>query len=75
LLSTKTADEIALSFHQKKYKGKDVVNFRGSRFRGISKNGSSWQILLMLNKKKMYLGALEDEECASRLYDRVAIQY
>jgi hypothetical protein len=36
--------------------------FRGSKYRGISKNGNAWQILLMLNQKKKYLGTLPIEE-------------
>jgi hypothetical protein len=47
--------------------------FRGSRFRGISRNGNSWQILLMLNRKKTYLGSLSHEEMAARAFDKAAI--
>ena len=50
-------------------------NFRGSKYRGISKNGNSWQILLMVNRKKKYLGTLQSEELAAKFYDKVAIQY
>jgi hypothetical protein len=52
-----------------------VNNFRGSKYRGISKNGNSWQILLMVNSKKKYLGTLQSEELAAKFYDKVAIQY
>ncbi|TNV83479.1 hypothetical protein FGO68_gene3610 [Halteria grandinella] len=49
--------------------------FRGSQFRGISKNGgSSWQVLVMVNREKKYLGSMPNEEGAARLYDRVVIQ-
>jgi hypothetical protein len=57
------------------FKGTNVNNFRGSKFRGISKNGNSWQILLMVNRKKKYLGTLNSEELAAKFYDKVAIQY
>jgi hypothetical protein len=57
------------------FKGANVNNFRGSKFRGISKNGNSWQILLMVNRKKKYLGTLQSEELAAKFYDKVAIQY
>ena len=50
-------------------------NFRGSKYRGISKNGNFWQILLMVNRKKKYLGTLQSEELAAKFYDKVAIQY
>ena len=48
--------------HKKTFKGENVDNFRGSKFRGISKNGNSWQILVMVNRKKKYLGTLPTEE-------------
>jgi hypothetical protein len=59
--------------YEKIYRGHNVENFRGSKYRGISRNGKSWQILIMRNKRKMYLGAMADEEEAAELYDRVAI--
>lgn len=62
-----------ISAHKKAFKGANVSNFRGSRFRGISKNGNSWQILLMVNRKKKYLGTLPTEELAAKFYDKVAI--
>ena len=49
--------------------------FRGSRYRGISRNGTSWQILVMINRQKKYVGKLPSEEAAARFYDRVSIQY
>ena len=52
---------------------KEMRDFRGSKFRGISKNGSSWQILVMINRKKKYVGKLQSEEAAARFYDRVSI--
>ena len=48
---------------------------RGSRFRGVSKNGSQWQVLIMVNKRKRYLGSFSNEEEAARAYDRVALQH
>ena len=29
---------------------------RGSKYRGVSKNGNQWQVLIMINKKKRYIG-------------------
>ena len=54
---------------------RDVRDFRGSKYRGISKNGSSWQILVMINRKKRYVGKLPSEIHAARFYDHVSIQY
>lgn len=75
ILRTKRTLEIVISPHKKLFKGGNVNNFRGSKYRGISKNGNSWQILLMVNRKKKYLGTLQSEELAAKFYDKVAIQY
>ena len=47
---------------------------RGSRYRGVSRNGSQWQVLIMVNKKKRYVGSYSDEKEAARAYDKVALQ-
>ena len=74
LLAQRADKERVIMPYKKAFKGADVNNFRGSKFRGISKNGNSWQILVMVNRKKKYLGTLPDEELAARFYDKVAIQ-
>jgi len=44
--------------------------FRGSKYRGISKNGrNSWQVLVMVNRHKKYVGAIYDEIKAAQIYD------
>jgi len=47
---------------------------RGSIYRGVSRNGNQWQVLIMVNKKKRYVGSYDTEEQASRTYDKVCIQ-
>ena len=47
---------------------------RGSKYRGVSKNGNQWQVLIMINKKKRYIGNYRNEEEAATSYDIVAIQ-
>ena len=47
---------------------------RGSKYRGVSKNGNQWQVLIMINKKKKYIGNYKNEEEAASSYDIVAIQ-
>ena len=32
---------------------------RGSKYRGVSKNGNQWQVLIMINKKKRYIGNMK----------------
>ena len=42
---------------------------RGSRFRGVSKNGNLWQVLIMHKKHNFYIGSFSSEEIAARIYD------
>ena len=57
---------------------------RSSCYRGVSKNGHLWQVnkyfdinefqvLIMNNKRKKYVGSFEVERDAAVLYDKVAI--
>jgi len=46
---------------------------RGSRFRGVSKNGTKWQVTIVRGELKKYIGAVESEEIAARLYDKYAL--
>ena len=60
----------------KKYK---KINFvirknRSSKYRGVSKNGNKWQVLIMINNKKCYLGNYPSEDLAARIYDIQAIK-
>ena len=47
---------------------------RSSKYRGVSKNGNNWQVLMMINYKKYYLGSYPSEELAARIYDIQAIK-
>ena len=47
---------------------------RSSKFRGVSKNGNQWQVLLMYKKGKSYVGSYSSEEFAARIYDILAIK-
>jgi hypothetical protein len=44
-------------------------NSRASAYRGVSKNGPNWQVLFMGYKKKEYLGGIDSELEAARIYD------
>ena len=48
---------------------------RSSKFRGVSRNGKQWQVLIMIKQKKRYIGNFSDEEEAAREYDKIAIQF
>ena len=48
---------------------------RGSKYRGVSKNGNRWQILIMINKSKStYAGTYTTEDFAARVYDILSIK-
>ena len=47
---------------------------RRSKYRGVSKNGNNWQVLIMVKKKKKYLGSFSNEEEAAKVYDKFALQ-
>ena len=49
-------------------------NKRTSKYRGVSKNGYQWQVLMMVNNNKYYLGSYPSEELAARIYDVLAIK-
>ena len=49
-------------------------NKRSSRYRGVSKNGNQWQVLMMINKNKSYIGSYPSEELAARIYDILALK-
>ena len=70
-------DTILISATEKSTKkvGGKVVSKRprGSQYRGVSKNKSKWQVMIMGNFKKMYFGAIEDEKEAALFYDKLAI--
>lgn len=45
-----------------------------SKYRGVSRNGNNWQVLIMVNNKKYYIGSYRSEELAARIYDIHAIK-
>jgi len=47
---------------------------RSSKYRGVSRNGNKWQVLIMINNKNCYLGNYSSEDLAARVYDFQAIK-
>jgi len=47
---------------------------RSSKYRGVSKNGNKWQVLMMINNKKYFVGNYPSEDLAARIYDIQAIK-
>ena len=67
------------SYYSKNLKTVKKVAFigrtkRNSKYRGVSKNGSQWQVLFMYQKEKTYAGCFPLEEIAARVYDILAIK-
>lgn len=50
------------------------INKTSSKYRGVSRNGNNWQVLIMINNKKYYIGSYPFEEIAAKIYDIVAIK-
>jgi hypothetical protein len=46
---------------------------RGSIYRGVSKNGKKWQVMVMGNNCKYFSGSITSERLAARIYDRFAL--
>ena len=57
---------------QRKTKAKCITE---GKYRGVSKNGGKWQVLIMINRQKTYIGNYDTEEEAARAYAQVAIKY
>jgi hypothetical protein len=49
--------------------------YRGSKYRGVSRNGKTWQVLIMINRNKNYIGNFKSEEEAAKVYDEYAMKF
>ena len=49
--------------------------YRGSKYRGVSRNGKTWQVLIMVNRNKNYIGNFKSEDEAAKIYDEYAMKY
>lgn len=54
--------------------GRFTNEYRGSLYRGVSRNGKSWQVLIMIDSEKIYLCTTDNPHMAAKLYDYVIIQ-
>jgi hypothetical protein len=59
---------------EKNIKIKKSQNKRSSKYRGVSKNGIGWQVLMMYKRNKSYIGTYYSEELAARIYDIISIK-
>ena len=59
----------------KSSKNSVVLNGKSSKYRGVSRNKNNWQVFLMMNRRKTYVGTYPSEEIAARVYDILSIKY
>ena len=62
---------------KQKKKNNDIIpkkKQRKSLYRGVSKNGKSWQTIISSKYFKGYIGTYPTEELAARVYDLVSIK-
>ena len=71
LLNSYSTSRSLKKFKQSKF---EIRKKTSSKYRGVSKNGNKWQVLIMKNNKKYYKGSYLSEEIAARIYDIMAIK-
>ena len=68
-LDSKTTGNKKSSKNYKKVQG------RASQFKGVSKNGNNWQVLININYEKKYIGTFKTETQAALAYDFYALAF
>lgn len=66
--------ESIINKNMKRKKKRNYV-YRGSKYRGVTKSGKTWQVLIMINRNKKYFGNFKSEEEAAKVYDELAMKY
>ena len=60
---------------RKNSKSKYKKSINGSKYRGVSKNGNKWQVLLTNDKIKYYFGNYNSQEVAAKIYDLFSLKF
>ena len=66
---------VILNAYDKKHHKVDESDaaFRGSEYRGVSKNGKSWQVFIIADKQILHVGKLRDPLLGAFIYDIATI--
>ena len=54
---------------------KKYIYYSSRKFRGVLRRGKSWQVLIMINRNKNYIGNFKSEEEAAKVYDEYAMKF
>ena len=54
---------------------KSMSIYRKSKFRGVLRKGKRWQVFIMINRNKNYIGNFKTEEEAAKVYDEYAMEF
>ena len=49
--------------------------YKRSKFRGVLRKGKTWQVNIMINRNKNYIGNFNSEEEAAKVYDEYAMKF
>lgn len=63
-----------LKHKNKKNEGVVDKRKRSSIYRGVSKNGNNWQVIIYSKYRKGYVGVYETQDIAGRIYDIISIK-
>lgn len=74
-VAARTPTTIILEANARKMNEQNGNSFRGSRFRGVTRNGHRWQVWAMYRGIKKYKGSFDDISEAAKMFDRVTIQH
>jgi hypothetical protein len=59
---------------QEKKKIKKPI-YKRSKFRGVLRKGKTWQVNIMINRNKNFIGNFNSEEEAAKVYDDYAMKF
>ena len=68
-INNKKSDENFKYNIRKNLKKEYMKSINGSKYRGVSKNGNKWKVLLTNDKIKYYFGNYNSQEVAAKIYD------